>query len=324
MINNTDEIINNEEQTQRTYKVYLRIAPDYRVYVGCTSRSLEERAGNNGCEYKSQPEFYKAIQELGWSNFKSAILFETTDLNEAHFAEKYYIHCFDSTNPEHGFNKSNAGYITDPTYIDRITEINRMHNSDPEIVAKIKATCKAIWDDPQKRKEHGEMIREILSDSEIRAKISEHTKAGIAKEAPGIRSERSKRNWEDPAIREKAMKAMKIACNTPEHRKKQSDTQQIIQNLPEQKEIRSKHFTGLLFINNGVKSIRVSKEEGDKLVATGEWVWGRRATGPRGHVEKLNNRKWVHTLAGDAKFVPEAEVADYLAQGWILGRGKLK
>jgi len=319
MINNTDEILNNEEQPQRTYKVYLRIAPDYRVYVGCTCRSLEERAGNNGCEYKTQPEFYKAIQEFGWSNFKSVLLLETTDINEAHFAEKYYIHCFDSTNPEHGFNRFNAGYITDPTYIDRITEINRMHNSDPEIVAKIKATCKAIWNDPQKRKEHGEMVKEKLADPAIRAKISEHTKAAIAKEAPGVRSERAKRNWEDPAIREKAIKAMKIACNTPEHREKISKRSKYYNNLPETKALVSKQFTGRLFINNGKQNKRVFKDDGDKLVATGEWVWGKLPMGPRGPVEKLRNRKWMHKLDGTCKTIPKDEVDDYLAQGWLLG-----
>ena len=39
----------------------------------------EKRWGANGCNYKSSPHFYSAIQKYGWDNFEHNILF--TGLN---------------------------------------------------------------------------------------------------------------------------------------------------------------------------------------------------------------------------------------------------
>ena len=322
--NNTEELVNTEDQAQRTYKVYIRVAPDFRVYVGCTYRSLEERAGSTGSEYKSHTEFYKAIQEFGWENFLSLVLFETTDLEKARLAEKYYIKFFNSTNPEYGFNHSTAGYISDPTYLARLTEANRANNANPEIVAKIKASCKEFWDDPQKRKEHGKKIKKVLADPKIRAKMSQNIKAAFANEAPDAHAMRTKRSWEDPVARENRLRGIKLACTSPEYRKKCSEIQKIVQNSPEQKARLSQQFTGRKFINNGEQNKYVHEEECEQLLATGEWVLGRLPNKRKIVSEKFKNRKWVHKANGVRTLIQASEVDDYLAQGWILGRGELK
>ena len=46
-----------------------------KVYIGITSQIPERRWGSNGCNYKSSPHFYSAIQKYGWDNFEHNILF---------------------------------------------------------------------------------------------------------------------------------------------------------------------------------------------------------------------------------------------------------
>jgi predicted GIY-YIG superfamily endonuclease len=49
-----------------------------KVYIGITSQKLEQRWGSQGCNYKSSPHFYSAIQKYGWDNFEHNILFDLT------------------------------------------------------------------------------------------------------------------------------------------------------------------------------------------------------------------------------------------------------
>lgn len=143
---------------------------------------------------------------------------------------------------------------------------------------------------------------------------------------PEVRSKMSAaqyKKWADPEYRERTQSAMKIACNTPEHREKVSKAQKIAQNRPEVKAKLSSAFSGLIFVNNGFYSKRVTASEAEQLIATGDWVRGRMSSGPRGPIKKLQNRVWIN-LSGKSKFVSESELQSYLDSGWSLGRGRLK
>ena len=57
-----------------------------KVYIGITSRTPQERWGNQGCNYKSSPYFYNSIQKYGWDNFEHNILY--TDLTKEEACKK--------------------------------------------------------------------------------------------------------------------------------------------------------------------------------------------------------------------------------------------
>ena len=322
--NKTEQV--NTTSTERVYRVYKRIAPDGRVYIGCTTNTLEERAGHNGCNYRKHTRLMEAIRKYGWDSFRTELLLETTDIHEASKAESDFIAQYEATNPEKGFNFSGGGYITDPTYIDRITEINRTHNADPEIRKKIQESCMAVWDDEAKRAEHGKMIKEKLSDESMRQKISENTVKGIkATGEAGVerRAQIAHDKWNNPEMRQKINEARNAAMHTTEYHDMMSTINKEVQNRPEQKELRSKHFKGLVFIHNDETSKRVTLEEGEQLVATGKWVWGRRHTGPRSNTTSFQNKAWV-TNGTENLHVDKDEIDAYLAKGYRRGLTQLR
>lgn len=86
------------------YTFYLRIFPDGKVYVGCTNRTVEERAGKDGIQYAGQP-VYAAIRRFRWENIATEIL-EIRDCDEdtAVAIEEGYIDEYQSNNPNFGYN----------------------------------------------------------------------------------------------------------------------------------------------------------------------------------------------------------------------------
>lgn len=82
-----------------------------KVYIGITGRIPEERWGHNGCNYKSSPHFYAAIQKYGWDNFEHNILFENLTKEQACIKEQELIKYFNSTDREFGYNATSGGEI---------------------------------------------------------------------------------------------------------------------------------------------------------------------------------------------------------------------
>ena len=80
-----------------------------KVYIGITSRTPEERWGSNGCNYKSSPYFYNAIQKYGWDNFEHNILYTNLTKEEACKKEQELIKSFNSMNREFGYNSTSGG-----------------------------------------------------------------------------------------------------------------------------------------------------------------------------------------------------------------------
>lgn len=73
-------------------------------YFGITHRQPEKRWGNNGCNYKSSPHFFAAIQKYGWDNFKHEILFERNDKRDVEMLEREHILKYQTWKPEYGYN----------------------------------------------------------------------------------------------------------------------------------------------------------------------------------------------------------------------------
>ena len=82
-----------------------------KVYIGITSQKLEQRWGSQGCNYKSSPHFYSAIQKYGWDNFEHNILFTDLTKEQACLKEQELIKEYNSMNREFGYNSTFGGDI---------------------------------------------------------------------------------------------------------------------------------------------------------------------------------------------------------------------
>lgn len=82
-------------------------------YVGQTTRSISDRAGEQGKKYLKQPKFGAAIKEYGWDAFEYILLqsIKSDDLKELvdklNYYEKLYIQKFNSY--LNGYNCTTGG-----------------------------------------------------------------------------------------------------------------------------------------------------------------------------------------------------------------------
>ena len=83
-----------------------------KVYIGCTCRTINSRAGKNGVNYSLNKRFWSDIQKFGWDNFEHQIIYsDIKTIEEATTLENNAINMFESYNPDKGYNihsKSNA------------------------------------------------------------------------------------------------------------------------------------------------------------------------------------------------------------------------
>lgn len=89
----------SHSQNYNTYKVYKYTSPSKKIYIGQTYRTLDQRAGKNGINYKQCPKFYNAILKYGFENFKREILKDNLNLKQANYYQQYYIKVFKSNQP---------------------------------------------------------------------------------------------------------------------------------------------------------------------------------------------------------------------------------
>ena len=82
-----------------------------KIYIGITSQKPEQRWGSQGCNYKSSPHFYSAIQKYGWDNFEHNILFTDLTKEQACLKEQELIKEYNSMNREFGYNSTSSGDI---------------------------------------------------------------------------------------------------------------------------------------------------------------------------------------------------------------------
>lgn len=91
-----------------SFKVYMHIFPNNKVYIGITNQTLNRR-WRNGYGYKGQI-VYDAILKYGWSNIKHRVLFDNLSKEEAEQKEIELIKLFNSTSHKNGYNVETGGY----------------------------------------------------------------------------------------------------------------------------------------------------------------------------------------------------------------------
>lgn len=104
--------INEKElNTNKNYTVYMHVFPNDKVYIGITSRTVEERWMSNGVGYKVQPRMWRAIQKYGWNNIEHIVVATKLDSYTAKQMEINLIELYNSANKEHGYNVSLGGDV---------------------------------------------------------------------------------------------------------------------------------------------------------------------------------------------------------------------
>lgn len=165
------------------YSVYMhKNKLNGKIYIGQTSRSLEERSGPNGLNYSECKRFYSAIKEYGWNNFEHTVLLTGLSPDEANEFERYFIKTTHSYDPDYGYNIDFGGrgfsserskkLWNDPTYRQRISEANKEIWSDEEYHKARSALYKEQWKDPEKRKRRSQQAAKRWADEEFHKKAS--------------------------------------------------------------------------------------------------------------------------------------------------------
>ena len=91
------------------YLVYKHTSPSGKVYIGITSKTIQER---KNCGYGHNTYLKNAIKKYGWKNFKHEILADGLTVDEAQAVEKRLIAETKSTDRDKGYNLSLGGEAT--------------------------------------------------------------------------------------------------------------------------------------------------------------------------------------------------------------------
>ena len=92
------------------YLVYKYIFPNKKIYIGITSRTLEERWKNG---YRHSTRVFNAIKKYGKKNIARIILFEGLTKEEAEQKEMELIAKYKSNQKRYGYNIENGGKCAD-------------------------------------------------------------------------------------------------------------------------------------------------------------------------------------------------------------------
>jgi len=94
--------------SERTFYIYMHIAPNGKKYVGQTCLKPEDRWGN-GHGYDGCKLMQRAVKKYGWENFKHRILCVVHSRKVADLFEQHYIAKFNTTDRRYGYNLSKGG-----------------------------------------------------------------------------------------------------------------------------------------------------------------------------------------------------------------------
>lgn len=168
-------------------------------YVGITSRSVKERWGRNGSQYKGQT-FWKAIAKYGWDNFTHEILETNLEEEQAKQLETEYIKKFNTKQPN-GYNLTyggdgTVGLVFTEEHLKNLRDSHKGHIHSEETKRRMTESQKERWKNLSKDK-----IR-AFGYSKKGTKMSEKGRKNVAEanrkvreEARGAYSEESKNKF---------------------------------------------------------------------------------------------------------------------------------
>ena len=75
---------------ENRYIVYEHVSKDGKRYIGITMQDIRKR-WRNGCGYKKNIHFYRAILKYGWDSFEHNILYSNISEEDAKRFERLLI-----------------------------------------------------------------------------------------------------------------------------------------------------------------------------------------------------------------------------------------
>lgn len=299
------------------YRIYLRRTPDGRVYIGCTTVSLEARAklgyGNT--------DFQKAVDKYGWDNIQSEVLVETVDKEQARILEQQYIEQYDAMNPEVGYNRKGSGYSMTTMRRVSMSKATKEYWKDPEHLAKMKAAIADSRRTPEYRKKVSDAIKRKWKTGDYAERVSASMKARY--EQPEVKANLSKRMrevWSDSKKREEQSIRMKQVMNRPDVRSNLLNSRKKIDWYSEAMKAGRKacaeanrgrvgiHRT----VGNHTENKKIHPDALDSYLDAG-WILGFVTKGPGIAVSRYEEGILIK------RRIPNEELDSYLAQGWKRG-----
>lgn len=130
-----------------------------KKYIGATSKSLDERAGKSGEQYRGSSLFYSAILEYGWDMFDREILFSELTREQAAIEEARLIHAYQTRDSRFGYNQNLGGYVRydlpEDERIEKAQQISKTlkkQRSSGTYRKIMSRRMKDVWADPVRRK----------------------------------------------------------------------------------------------------------------------------------------------------------------------------
>lgn len=170
------------------YLIYLHRTPENKVYIGCTSKTIQERKwlGYAGA-------FGEVVARFGWDNIETTILAETESQQESARLEDEYIRRYKAMDARFGYNRARGiGGKTELCKSRLSTSAYKAH-SNPDTHQKLCLAQKIAQNRP-----------------EVRQKKSKSSKEAMTK--PGMHEKLSKsamKAWSNPEIRQKFINSHK-------------------------------------------------------------------------------------------------------------------
>lgn len=299
------------------YRIYLRRTPDGKVYIGCTTVSLEVRAKLG----YGQTDFQRAIEHFGWDSIQSEILTETADKEQAKRLEQRYIEQYDAMNPEKGYNRKGSGFSMSVPRRIRMSKVTKVYWENPEHIARMKAAIAKSRRSPEYRKKMSDIIRKKWETGDYAERVADSMRERNNRpEVKASLSERSREFWSDEEHRQAHSAKMKQVMNRPDvHAKLVESRKKINWHSDAMKAGRracaeaNRGKVGIHKIEDGkVQNKKVYAEQLDTYLADG-WVLGFITNGPGIAISRYENGTLIK------KRTPECELDTYLAQGWKRG-----
>lgn len=319
------------------YTIYIHRFPNGRVYVGCTTQPLASRFGRNGEGYKGSTRIWNAIQEFGWDNIQHDVLATTHSRLEASAMEQYYICQYKSDEDAYGYNTKPGGLGRPLPPVKQISKekISRA-NSDRVGMHKDGLNYRIKNSDVAEKQSEGYELGWYSPKPEQGKKISEGKKGSVGVHKDGVNryvrpemlQQLLEQGWELGG--EPLSDSMKQHLHNINLGKKATE---------ETKQKLSTIRKGTVLVHKGEINRRIKPEllqdylDNDwELGATDAWRESNRKAG-LGHLhteatkQKMSERQKGRNLGRkhihkglEHKMVFSQELADYLEQGWELGR----
>ncbi|MBQ2870433.1 GIY-YIG nuclease family protein [bacterium] len=144
-------------------------------YIGITKRSLKERCGTNGVDYKKSTRFYNAIQKYGWDNFDHIILEENLTRKQASEREQYYINLYNTMNDRYGYNITSGGddnFIRNPLTEEQkqlVSETTKKAMNEP----KLRAHMLEVYKSDNWIKKNSDSAKNQWATTDLKTKVQE-------------------------------------------------------------------------------------------------------------------------------------------------------